>query len=177
MAFDLCRRYGFGMNFETSAKSGINVTELLSVALSRCEQDRIRELTGVPPTEKGFDALAEEEGGEQGPSFAQSIAKFFGIGGGQEESTRQEKGGARYISDGDSDIRSTRPGASEDDARTAYSSRFGPMSTYSNNPATTQASDYQVVRRAMAPSARGGEGSVATSFVPHRPPGARAFNR
>ena len=40
MAFDLCRRYGFGMNFETSAKAGTNVTELLSIALSRCEQVR-----------------------------------------------------------------------------------------------------------------------------------------
>ena len=38
MAFDLCRRYGFGVNFETSAKNGTNITELLSVTLSKCEQ-------------------------------------------------------------------------------------------------------------------------------------------
>ena len=166
MAFDLCRRYGFGLNFETSAKTGINVTELLSVALSRCEQDRLRELNFVPLTEKGIGLVENGHKEAQEPSFAQSIANFFGLGGDRGDETNQ-----RYLGDRDSDIRSTRAGASEDDARTAYSSRFGPMSTYSNNPATQ--SDYQVVRRAVPHSMRG-DTSVTTSYV--RPP-ARAFNR
>ncbi len=50
-AFDLCRKFGFGSFFETSALSGANVTEVLSVVLSRCEQDRLRELARLhgPP--------------------------------------------------------------------------------------------------------------------------------
>jgi hypothetical protein len=50
MAFDLCRKFGFGAFFETSARTGANVTEVLSVVLSRCEQDRLREMARLNPT-------------------------------------------------------------------------------------------------------------------------------
>ena len=49
MAFDLCRKFGFGSFFETSARTGANVTEVLSVVLSRCEQDRLREIARANP--------------------------------------------------------------------------------------------------------------------------------
>ena len=126
MAFDLCRRYGFGLNFETSAKTGSNVTELLSVALSRCEQDRIRELNNTLKNGE-FDVKDGRNAIEQ-PTFAQNIASFFGMGAGVSRETNQTPG----------DVNSTRVGPRSDivsildDDNTQYSSRFGPVSSYSN---------------------------------------------
>ena len=123
MAFDLCRRYGFGLNFETSAKAGTNVTELLSVALSRCEQDRIRELNTT--IKNDYTERSSNNQGEQ-TTLAQNVASFFGIGTG----TRRE------INHNSSDIHSIRVGAKTefmstvDESNTQYSSRFGPVTSY-----------------------------------------------
>lgn len=146
MAFDLCRRYGFGMNFETSAKVGSNVTELLSVALSRCEQDRIREVSYMHEIEGKKGGGGEKEASEsEGPSFAQNIASFFGLG--PKQPGQASGGGGRFSEDGRGGGGVGNISQMDDDARTQYSSRFGAVSTYSNNPPTQ--SDYQVVRRSV----------------------------
>ena len=121
MAFDLCRRYGFGLNFETSAKIGTNVTELLSVALSRCEQDRVRELSYR--LKNDCVQVINENFVEQ-PTFAQNIASFFGIGAGARSNVN------RSVGDVDSADGETRRElmSIKDDANTQYSSRFGPTS-------------------------------------------------
>jgi small GTP-binding protein len=138
MAFDLCRRYGFGLNFETSAKIGTNVTELLSVALSRCEQDRVRELNNSLKTD--YAQILDRNLAEQ-PTFAQNIASFFGIGAGTRSEINRSLGDVDSIGVGaKSDLMS-----SADDTNTKYSSRFGPASSYSRYAGE---SDYQIVHRA-----------------------------
>ena len=170
MAFDLCRRYGFGMNFETSAKSGANVTELLSVALSRCEQDRIRELN-FPLTGKHLAIMGGHEELEppEPSSFAENIASFFGLG------TRYHPDNNSVRVGKGSEMAPSHYG--DDEMRTTYSSRFGPASNLS---AAQAGSDYRVVRRAQsaprnnraassiftAAKGRAGATGTQTSFSP-----------
>lgn len=176
MAFDLCRRFGFNMCFETSAKTGANVTELLSVALSRCEQDRLRELSmGQSYFGKSHmnTIMQDEEPQLEEPvSFARNIANFFGIGASsrrRHEDNSMGGGPGTYYND--------------DDRRTAYSSQHGvgrKLAIGADPSALAGAGPggYRVVRRAQsAPKTasqsqnaliayRGAGPPTATSFAP-----------
>ena len=182
MAFDLCRRFGFNMCFETSARTGANVTELLSVALSRCEQDRLKELNSGH-SYFGKDHLAaimneEEEALQEPVSFARNIANFFGIGTGAARRKNEEGSlggglGKNY---------------NDEEGRTAYSTRYGAgnkLSVAADSSAATGVGTggYRVVRRAQsAPknaqsnnammAYRGGGPPTASSFAPAKDFGA-----